>query len=139
MGEASSLRDAQAQVACEARDIHEQHMTHHVTNPHEHHQHLHHHHQIGGATTAFHVSRPSHTISTIIAPPPPSLHHTSIILDEASFHVPRILLPNDSFQVTKQPLTPLHNATNSEKFHSRCLLLFKRVDYISVLFRIREP
>ncbi|XP_057506480.1 NAC domain-containing protein 75-like isoform X2 [Actinidia eriantha] len=101
VGEASSLREAHAQVTCEARDIHEQHMTHHVTTPHEHHQHPHHH-QIGGATTTFHVSRPSHTISTIIAPPPPSLHHTSIILDEASFHVPRILLPNDSFQQQQQ-------------------------------------
>ncbi|PSS01942.1 NAC domain-containing protein [Actinidia chinensis var. chinensis] len=102
VGEASTLREAQLQVTCEARDIHEQHMTHHVTTPHEHHQHQHQHHQIGGATTAFHVSRPSHPISTIISPPPPSLHHTSIILDEASFHVPRILLPNENFQQQQQ-------------------------------------
>ncbi|KAK6151888.1 hypothetical protein DH2020_014523 [Rehmannia glutinosa] len=51
----------------------------------------------GGGTceepTAFHISRPSHSISTIISPPP-VLHHTSInILDEDhSFHVPRIIL-----------------------------------------------
>ncbi|KVI01197.1 No apical meristem (NAM) protein [Cynara cardunculus var. scolymus] len=55
-------------------------------NPH-HHQNYPHQHQV--ATTAFHVSRPSHAISAIISPSP--LHHTSIILDDDSFHVARIM------------------------------------------------
>ncbi|XP_039038036.1 NAC domain-containing protein 75-like [Hibiscus syriacus] len=60
--------------------------------------HDHHHQPQQIATTAFHISRPSHPISTIISPPPP-LHHTSIILDdEDSFHVSRIMLENESFQ-----------------------------------------
>ncbi|KAK4479106.1 hypothetical protein RD792_014617 [Penstemon davidsonii] len=61
--------------------------------------HVSHPHQI--ATTAYHISRPSHSISAIISPPPPpSLHHTSLILDDDhSFHDPRIMLPNQNFQV----------------------------------------
>ncbi|KAI3447066.1 hypothetical protein Pfo_003731 [Paulownia fortunei] len=106
IGEASIAREA-AQVAagtCEERDMGQHHVTHerdiprhHVT--HEPHQHHHHAHQI--AATAFHISRPSHSISTIISPPP--LHHSSIILDEDhSFHVPRIMLPNENFQQQQQ-------------------------------------
>ncbi|KAI8024647.1 NAC domain-containing protein 75 [Camellia lanceoleosa] len=59
-----------------------------------HEQQQHQHHQI--ASTAFHISRPSLPISTIISSPP--LHHTSIILDEDSFHVSRIMLQNENFQ-----------------------------------------
>ena len=47
----------------------------------------------------------SHPISTIISPPP--LHHTSIILDDNnSYHVSRIMLQNENFQVitTQIPL-----------------------------------
>ncbi|XP_041997830.1 NAC domain-containing protein 75-like isoform X1 [Salvia splendens] len=51
--------------------------------------------------TAFHISRPSQSISTIISPPP--LHHTSIILDQDHpFHVPRIMLPNENHQRRQQ-------------------------------------
>lgn len=109
VGEGSTLREAQG--TCEERDIQEQQqMPHHVT--HEQHQqyqqqvvHHHHPHHHPIATSAFHVSRPSHPISTIMSPPNPLVHHTSIILDhEDAFHVSRLMLQNDNFQVTKQPL-----------------------------------
>lgn len=115
VGEASTLREA-AQGTCEERDIQEQQqMPHHVTT-HEHHQQQQyhhnnpHHHSI--ATAAFHVSRPSHPISTIMSPPNPLVHHTSIILDhEDAFHVSRLMLQNDNFQVINQTtpiwLTPI--------------------------------
>ncbi|KAJ1438010.1 NAC domain [Sesbania bispinosa] len=45
------------------------------------------------ATTAFHISRPSHAIS------PPPLHHTSIILDDNSYH---IMLQNQNFHQQQQ-------------------------------------
>ncbi|XP_052198599.1 NAC domain-containing protein 75-like isoform X2 [Diospyros lotus] len=63
-----------------------------------HHHHHHHHHYEQLATAGFHISRPSQPISSVIAPPP--LHHTSIVLDQdESFHVSRIMLQNDNFQV----------------------------------------
>ncbi|XP_022732159.1 uncharacterized protein LOC111286452 isoform X2 [Durio zibethinus] len=110
IGEASEASEAPAQGTCE--EIPEHHpQPHHMAHDHHHHDHHHHHHhqqqqqqqhpthhQI--ATTAFHISRPSHSISTIISPPP--LHHTSIILDEDSFHVSRIMLQNESFQQQQQ-------------------------------------
>ncbi|KAL2479931.1 NAC domain containing protein 75 [Abeliophyllum distichum] len=110
IGEASISREAPAAPAaaigtCEERDIPQHHVTHEPQEHHQQHHHQqqqqqhHHHHQI--ATTAYHISRPSHSISTII--PPPSLHHTSInILDDNSFHVPRIMLPTESFQQHQQ-------------------------------------
>ncbi|KAL2485061.1 NAC domain containing protein 75 [Abeliophyllum distichum] len=110
IGEASISREAPAAPAaaigtCEERDIPQHHVTHEPQEHHQQHHHQqqqqqhHHHHQI--ATTAYHISRPSHSISTII--PPPSLHHTSInILDDNSFHVPRIMLPTESFQVNQE-------------------------------------
>ncbi|GMH03354.1 hypothetical protein Nepgr_005193 [Nepenthes gracilis] len=53
------------------------------------------------APAAFLDSRPSNPLSQIISPPP--LHHASInILDEESYHVPRIMLPNQSFQPQQQ-------------------------------------
>lgn len=63
------------------------HVTHESQMPQHHHQHI-------NATAAFHVSRPSLPISTVISPSP--LHHTSIILDEDSYH--RIMLQNENFQ-----------------------------------------
>ncbi|XP_051113764.1 NAC domain-containing protein 75-like [Andrographis paniculata] len=69
------------------------------------------HHQIAAA---YHISRPSHSLSAIISPPPPPLplhhHHTSIgILDHnpsaaaAAFHDPRIILPAaDHFQEQRE-------------------------------------
>ncbi|KAG5547339.1 hypothetical protein RHGRI_013124 [Rhododendron griersonianum] len=112
-GEASTLREA-AQGTCEERDIQEQQqMPHHVTT-HEHHQQQQyhhnnpHHHSI--ATAAFHVSRPSHPISTIMSPPNPLVHHTSIILDhEDAFHVSRLMLQNDNFQQQQQQQQQHHH------------------------------
>ncbi|KAE8722004.1 NAC domain-containing protein 73 [Hibiscus syriacus] len=89
IGEASAARKTPTQGIPE----HHRETDHMV---HDHHLFHHHHQQQQIPTTAFHISRPSHPISTIISPPP--LHHTSIILDEDSFHVSRILLPNESFQ-----------------------------------------
>ncbi|XP_028058691.1 NAC domain-containing protein 75-like isoform X2 [Camellia sinensis] len=98
VSEASTVREAQASVTCEERDFHEHQRAHHVTHEQHQHQHQHQHqqqqHQM--ATTAFHISRPSHSISTIISPPP--LHHTSIILDEVS----RLMLQNENFQQQQQ-------------------------------------
>lgn len=79
---------------------------HHVIHDDHHH---HHHHQIDAAA-AFHVSRPTLPISTIISPAP--LHHASIVLDDHlhhhhhhhqdSYHVPSMLVPNQNFQVILQ-------------------------------------
>ncbi|KAG8367311.1 hypothetical protein BUALT_Bualt16G0059100 [Buddleja alternifolia] len=100
IGEASIAREGGHEGAsgtCEERDI-PQH--HHVTHEHDIPQHHVAHQIMATATTstAFHISRPSHSISTIISP---SLHHTSInILDDhhSNFHVPTIMLPNQNFQ-----------------------------------------
>ncbi|KAF8393467.1 hypothetical protein HHK36_021711 [Tetracentron sinense] len=86
MGEASKGREASATGTCEEHEEHEHQRLHHVT--HEHQQQL----QIA---TAFHMSRPSHPISTIISPP---LHHTSIILDEDSYHGSRLMLQQQQQQ-----------------------------------------
>lgn len=112
IGEASTAREAPAHGTCEDIRDHHQRPHHHLAHDHRQQQQQHqqqhqqqqqqqhhtHHQQI--ATTAFHISRPSHPISTIISPSP--LHHTSIILDEDSYHVSRIMLQNESFQVLKQ-------------------------------------
>ncbi|GFP86761.1 NAC domain-containing protein 8 [Phtheirospermum japonicum] len=76
---------------------------HHVSHERDMGQHHVTHHQIAAAAAAFHISRPSHSISTIISQPP--LHHTSIDMldqDHHSFHVPRIMLPNQTFQQQQQ-------------------------------------
>jgi hypothetical protein len=88
------------------QEIHER-QQHVVVQHHQHHQNQHQHqhqqHEIHGhqqinANTAFHISRPSNPISTIISPPP--LHHTSIILDDNAYHVSAIMLQqNENFQV----------------------------------------
>uniref|UniRef100_A0A161WX34 NAC domain-containing protein n=1 Tax=Daucus carota subsp. sativus TaxID=79200 RepID=A0A161WX34_DAUCS len=80
---------------------HDLQMSHHHQQMHHHHQsHTHdhpHHQQLATSTAAFHISRPCHSISTIISPP--SLHQASIdILDEGSFHVSRMMLQNENFQ-----------------------------------------
>ncbi|KAI3917663.1 hypothetical protein MKW98_021425 [Papaver atlanticum] len=63
------------------------------------------HRQLQVATSAFHVSRPTHPISTIISPP--NLHHTSInVLDEDSY---RILLQNEKFQQQHQQQQQQHH------------------------------
>lgn len=98
IAEASTAREATASGTCEELRDHQR--PHHVAHEHHHHQQQQHHHaahhQI--ATTAFHISRPSHPISTIISPPP--LHHTSIILDQDSYS--RIMLQNENFQHQQQ-------------------------------------
>lgn len=137
-------------VTCDERDIPEHHPHHHphtrpqhVTphdpppppppphsiNPHhQHHPHSHHHHhqqqqqqqQQQLATAAFHITRPSHSISTIIAPP--SLHHTSVILDEDSFHVSRaLMLQTESFQVN---FFPFFNQSSIEFINSAAGFLY---------------
>ncbi|KAL6974490.1 hypothetical protein U1Q18_028674 [Sarracenia purpurea var. burkii] len=95
---ASAIRETQASGTCEERDIQNHQMG---SRDHQQQQHHHHHPHQQIATTAFHMSRPSHPISTIISPPP--LHHTSIILDhEDSFHASRIMIPNEDFQQHRQ-------------------------------------
>ncbi|KAL4311005.1 hypothetical protein GQ457_01G056400 [Hibiscus cannabinus] len=98
IGEASAARETPTQGTNQCQEIPE----HHRGAIHmAHDNHLFHHHQPQQiATTAFHISRPSHPISTIISPP--THHHTSIILDEDSFHVSRIMLQNESFQQQQQ-------------------------------------
>ncbi|KAI4347040.1 hypothetical protein L6164_007889 [Bauhinia variegata] len=94
VGEASTARD-QMQASGSCADAHERQRTHHQVV----HQQQQQHHQI--ATAAFHISRPSHPISTIISPPP--LHQTSIILDDSPYHhVSRIMLQNENFQQQQQ-------------------------------------
>lgn len=96
IGDASTVREAPGGAGtCEDQ----QQRAHHMAQDHHHHHHhqqqqQHIHHQI--ATSAFHISRPSHPISNIIPPPP--LHHTSIILDQDAYHVSRIMLQNENFQ-----------------------------------------
>ncbi|KAG5067676.1 hypothetical protein JHK85_000053 [Glycine max] len=94
--EASTAREVmQASGSCE--EVHERHLAQVTPHHHQLQQHAHHH-QI--SNSAFHISRPSHPISTIISPPP--LHHTSIILDDNSYHVSRIMLQNENFQQQQQ-------------------------------------
>ncbi|XP_042066742.1 NAC domain-containing protein 75-like isoform X2 [Salvia splendens] len=104
IGEASIAREGAG--TCEERDMGQHHVTH---EPHHHVTTHDHHHQIAAAAaTAFHISRPSHSISTIISPPP--LHHTSIILDQDHpFHVPRIMLPNENYQQQHQQQQQQHH------------------------------
>lgn len=80
-------------VTCEARDLQRQHQQQQMSLE-SHQQHYPHQHV---AETAFHVSRPSHAMSAIISPPP--LRHTSIIHDDDSFHVSRIM---ENFQEQQQ-------------------------------------
>ncbi|XAR67075.1 hypothetical protein NMG60_11013504 [Bertholletia excelsa] len=94
LAEASTVREVSASAVpgtCEERDIHE---AHHLAHDHQQQHHHHHHGQL--ATPAFHLTRPSPPISTIMAPPP--LHHTSVILDADSFHVSGMMLHNENFQ-----------------------------------------
>ncbi|GMQ06280.1 hypothetical protein CsSME_00050927 [Camellia sinensis var. sinensis] len=98
VGEASAIREASASGTCEEHNLHELQRPRHAIHEQQQQQQQHQHHQI--ASTAFHISRPSLPISTIISPPP--LHHTSIILDEDSFHVSRIMLQNENFQQQQQ-------------------------------------
>ncbi|GMI97772.1 NAC domain containing protein 75 [Hibiscus trionum] len=99
IGEASAGRDAPTQGGCE--EIPDRLRPHHMAHDH-HQQHQHHHqqHHIQMATTAFHISKPSHPISTIVSPPP--LPHTSVFLNDDSFHVSRIMLQNENFQQQQQ-------------------------------------
>ena len=118
IGEASTAREAQATGTCEEMRDHQR--PHPMAHEHHHQQQQHHHAHHQMATTAFHISRPSHPISTIISPPP--LHHTSIILDQDPYHVPRIMLQNDNFQVIKQPhyLSSAFDLLLQSYSHSMC-------------------
>nr|GEV03153.1 NAC domain-containing protein [Tanacetum cinerariifolium] len=76
---------AEGSIAYDEHDHHHHHQQYHQMNheneyPHQHHM----------ATTAFHVSRPSHAMSAIVASSS-SLNHTSIILDDDSFNASRIM------------------------------------------------
>lgn len=112
IGEGSTIREMQASGGSCDQEVHErQHhvLAHHHQQQQQHHQqqqqqqqHEHHVHQQISANAAFHISRPSNPISTIISPPP--LHHTStIILDDNSYHVSTIMLQqNENFQQQQQ-------------------------------------
>nr|QSD99892.1 NAC family transcription factor [Melilotus albus] len=106
IGEGSTTREMQASGGSCDQEVHER-QQHHVLAHHHHlqhqqQQHEHHAHQQISANAAFHISRPSNPISTIISPPP--LHHTStIILDDNSYHVSTIMLQqNENFQQQQQ-------------------------------------
>ncbi|XP_010244411.1 PREDICTED: uncharacterized protein LOC104588253 isoform X2 [Nelumbo nucifera] len=89
MIEASKAREITAARTCEEHEEQDhQRLQHDVT-----HEHQQQHHQVTMA--AFHVSRPSHPISTIISPPP---LHTSIVLDEDPYNVSTIILQNEKYQ-----------------------------------------
>ncbi|CAA2941622.1 NAC domain-containing 73 isoform X1 [Olea europaea subsp. europaea] len=83
IGETSIAREVSAPGTCDEHQMPPPHVTHEAQQ-----------HQI--ATTTFQTSSPL-SISTIISPPP-LYHHASIILDEDSFHVPRMILHNQNFQ-----------------------------------------
>ncbi|XP_049931675.1 NAC domain-containing protein 75-like isoform X2 [Nymphaea colorata] len=55
-------------------------------------------HQVVAAAAAFHISRPSNPISTILPSP---MHQTSLVMDD-SFHVPGFLLHSEKFQNQQQ-------------------------------------
>ncbi|KAF5748524.1 NAC domain-containing protein 8-like isoform X1 [Tripterygium wilfordii] len=91
IGDASTARDqpTSVPVTCAVEfGENQQRQLHHHHQQQQHHQNM--------ATAAFHISRPSHPISTTVSPPP--LHHTSIILNEDPYHISRFMLPNDHFQ-----------------------------------------
>ncbi|KAJ4958500.1 hypothetical protein NE237_025611 [Protea cynaroides] len=100
MGETLNAREASTSGTCNNHEEPEHQRTHHhmAHEPQQHHLH-HHHHDHQMATAAFHVNRPTHPISTLIAPP---LHHTSIVLDEDPYHVSRIILQNEKYQQQQQ-------------------------------------
>ncbi|MFS7965331.1 hypothetical protein Hanom_Chr09g00760991 [Helianthus anomalus] len=81
----------EASTTCDERDLQKQHQQMNLDLDQDQ-QHYPHQHQV--ATTAFHVSRPSNAMSAIVTPP---LNHTSVVLDDDSFHVSRII---ESFQVS---------------------------------------
>ncbi|KAJ0698636.1 putative NAC domain-containing protein SOG1 [Helianthus annuus] len=83
-GEASTGRDIGALGGITCDEQQPNHVTQH--NPHQ--QHL---------MANFHVSRPTHPVSSLVLPTQPPHHHTSVMLDDQdSFHVSRIM---DNFQV----------------------------------------
>ncbi|KAJ0709853.1 putative transcription factor NAM family [Helianthus annuus] len=74
----------EASTTCDERDLQKQHQQMNLDLDQDQ-QHYPHQHQ-------FHVSRPSNAMSAIVTPP---LNHTSVVLDDDSFHVSRII---ESFQ-----------------------------------------
>ena len=88
-------------MAEQHRFRHHHHASSSATSNHGAHDHHHpqHHHQQQQRHHAFNISQRTHPISTIISPST-SLHHASInILDDNPYHVHRILLPNEKYQV----------------------------------------
>ncbi|XP_013661494.2 NAC domain-containing protein 75 isoform X1 [Brassica napus] len=91
-------------MADQHRFRHHHHASSSATSNHGAHDHHHpqHHHQQQQRHHAFNISQPTHPISTIISPST-SLHHASInILDDNPYHVHRILLPNENYQIQQQ-------------------------------------
>ncbi|KAK1413878.1 hypothetical protein QVD17_29614 [Tagetes erecta] len=76
-------------ITCDEHDLQRQQQPHHVI------QHNPHHHSM--TTAAFHVSGPTHPVTAMVSPHPPPhhLHHTSVMLDDNSFQMSRIM---DNFQ-----------------------------------------
>ncbi|KAI7731625.1 hypothetical protein M8C21_029984, partial [Ambrosia artemisiifolia] len=89
-GEVVTTTGGEASTTCDERDLQKQHHEQHQMNLDHDQQHYPHQHQL--ATTAFHISRPSHAMSAIMNPP---LNNTSVVIDDDSFHVSRII---ESFQ-----------------------------------------
>ncbi|XP_008794089.2 NAC domain-containing protein 75-like isoform X1 [Phoenix dactylifera] len=79
-----------------AREEHEEAEHHHALPQHHH---VAQKQQQAAPTAAFHISRPTNTVSTIISPPP--LHQTSVVLNDP-YHVSRLLLQADKFQQQQQ-------------------------------------
>ncbi|CAH1448945.1 unnamed protein product [Lactuca virosa] len=73
-------------LTCDTPNLQRQHQQQQMSLE-NHQQHYPHQHHV--AETAYHVSRPSHAMSSNISPSP--LRHTSIILDDDSFHVSRMM------------------------------------------------
>ncbi|XP_010526422.1 PREDICTED: uncharacterized protein LOC104803997 isoform X2 [Tarenaya hassleriana] len=103
-------REAPTHATCD--DVPEQHHHHHHHGSssssshhiaHDHHQHQHRHQVVASAAAAFHISQPTHPVVSTIISPSSSLHHTSInIVEESPYHIPRILLSNETFQTQEE-------------------------------------
>ncbi|KAM7259097.1 hypothetical protein ACFE04_014838 [Oxalis oulophora] len=119
---ASTGRDANVLTPSSGTCEDQQRQQHHVQIEHHQQQHHHHHYHVpqAQATAAFHISRPSHPISTIISPP--NLHHTTSIniLDhEDPYHVSRLMLQNESFQQQQQQQPHQHEPGQHEQQHHK--------------------
>ncbi|XP_072966200.1 NAC domain-containing protein 75-like isoform X1 [Typha angustifolia] len=101
------------EVPSKGREDHEEH-EHHHHRPLQHHMNQEQQHRHAASTAAFHISRPTNAISTIIPPP---LHQTSVVLDDP-YHVPPILLQTNKFQ--QQPQLDRRSTSGLEELIMGC-------------------